>query len=390
MIDRSKHQGAIRELLSDFPVVAITGARQVGKTTLAARIAETWEEPSERFDLEDPADLARLSDPMLALRPMRGLVILDEIQRLPDLFPILRVLSDRPNHPATFLILGSASPDLPRQSSETLAGRIATYELPGFALSEVGAEETHRLWLRGCFPLSFLAPTEKKSLEWRTQFIGTYLERDIPALGITIPSHTLRRFWAMLAHCHGQRWNASEFARSFGVADTTIRRYLDILTGAYLVRQIQPWHENLSKRQVKAPKIFLTDSGLLHSLLGIESRKALLSHPKLGASWEGFAMEAIRRAWGLSDRDVYHWATHTGAELDMLVIRDDLRIGVEIKHAEAPKTTRSMHIALQDLKLDHLYVIHAGNRGYALARNISALPLSDLPAAGQVFGSPPP
>jgi len=293
MIRRDQELETLRRLLSQHPVVGIVGARQVGKTTLAHSLVVRTKGPSSIFDLENPEDLARLGDPMLALKELKGLVVIDEIQRYPGLFPVLRVLVDRPKPPARFLVLGSASPDLLRQSSETLAGRIVYHELGGFSLDEVGAKNHMRLWLRGGFPRSYLARSHAESDAWRQGFVRTFLERDLPQLGITIGSTTLRRFWSMLAHYHGQIWNGSEFARSFGVADTTIRNYLDLLTSALVVRQLQPWHENISKRQVKAPKVYLADSGLLHALLNLKTLKDLEGHPKVGASWEGFALDSV-------------------------------------------------------------------------------------------------
>ncbi len=358
--------------------MAILGARQVGKTTLARELIEHDERPAEVFDLENPADLARLSEPMLAFKDLEGLVVLDEIQRRPELFPVLRVLADRPGSQIRFLILGSASPDLIRQSSESLAGRIAYYELGGFTLDEVSPDRMKQLWLRGGFPRSFLAEDDEAGAEWRREFIRTFLERDVPQLGVRIASATLRRFWTMLAHFHGQVWNASEFGRSFGVADTTVRRYLDLLTSTFVVNQLQPWHENLRKRQVKAPKIYLTDSGLLHSLLNLETFVDVERHPKLGASWEGFALNEVRVRLGARADECFFWATHAGAELDLLVVRGNRRLGFEFKRTDAPKTTRSMHTALSDLKLDRLDVVHAGEHTFPLTESIRALSLPRL------------
>ena len=297
MIDRELHARQITGLLKRFPVVAILGARQVGKTTLAASIAPTLSDRISRFDLENPSDLARLADPMLALQEPKGLVVLDEVQRRPELFPVLRVLADRKPVRTRFLVLGSAAPDLLRQSSESLAGRIAYYELPGLAVREVGFEHADRLWVRGGFPKAFLARSDRESMEWRQAFIRTFLERDLPALGVNIAADTMRRFWSMLAHHHAQLWNASEIGRSFGVADTTVRNYLDKLTDALVVRQLKPWHENLGKRQVKAPKIFIRDSGLLHALLNLPTKRDIEGHPKLGASWEGFIIDQLGLCW---------------------------------------------------------------------------------------------
>ena len=377
-LPRLRHETQLRALLRTSPVVAILGARQVGKTTLARQIASSWPGGATFFDLEDPADLARLHDPMLALSPRRGLVVLDEVQRRPDLFPALRVLADRPRRPARFLVLGSASPEMLRQSSESLAGRIAFHDLSGFSLEEVGATRRERLWLRGGFPLSYLARSEDRSRSWRRDFVRTFLERDLPQLGVQIPAATLERFWAMLAHYHGQVWSSSEFARSFGVSDVTVRRYLDLLTATFVMRQLRPWSENVGKRQVRSPKVYLADSGLLHSLLGIQSMVDLERHPKVGASWEGFAIgsvvERLRARWD----ECYFWATHAGAEIDLLVVRGRTRLGFEIKRTTAPSVTRSMHVALGDLKLKRLDVIHAGAHTFPLAPRIRAVSFGRL------------
>lgn len=374
-VSRPGHVDRVSGLLRRNPVVAILGARQVGKTTLAGLIAGQWVGPVTTFDLENPRDLARLEDPLVALEGLRGLVVLDEIQRRAELFPVLRVLADRPGIPARFLVLGSASPHLLRQGSESLAGRITFHELGGFALDEVGQDRHEGLWLRGRFPRSFLADTDAESGEWRRDFVRTFLERDLPQLGITIPAQTLRRFWTMLAHYHGQTWNASELARAFGVAHTTVGRYLDLLTAAFVVRQVPAWRANLRKRQVKAPKVYLTDSGVLHTLLEIDSRDALLGHPKVGASWEGFAMEEIIHRLGARREECHCWATHGGAELDLLVRRGETRRGFEYKRTSAPRVTRSMHVAMADLALDSLDVVHPGSQTYPLAEGIRALAL---------------
>ena len=358
--------------------MAILGPRQVGKTTLADGVRRSWNGPVTAFDLEDPGDLASLADPMLTLRPQRGLVILDEVQRRPELFPVLRVLADRPRSPARFLVLGSASPELLRQSSESLAGRLAFHELGGFSVDEVGAARIDQLWLRGGFPRSFLARSGHESLDWRLDFVSTFLARDLPQLGVSIPSTTLRRFWTMLAHYHGQVWNASEFARSFGVSDMTVRRYLDLLAATFVVRILLPWHENLGKRQVKSPKIYLADSGLLHALLNIGSREDLERHPKVGASFEGFAIAAVVNRLRARWSECYFWATHAGAELDLLVVRGRTRIGFEIKRTVAPAVTPSMRTALKDLGLSRLDVIHAGDRTYPLAPRIRAVAISRI------------
>ena len=383
-LPRARHEAAVLRRLRDVPVVAILGARQVGKTTLARRIAALRDGPSHVFDLEDPLDLARLSDPMLALRELRGLVVLDEIQLRRDLFPVLRVLADRPRTPARFLILGSAAPELLRQGAETLAGRIAFHALDGFDLSEVGDPDADRLWLRGGFPRSFRATSEAASFDWRVDLLRTYVEREIGQLGLGIAASTLSRFWAMLAHYHGQVLNSAELARAFGVSDATVRRYLDVLVGTFLVRRLPPFFENLSKRQVKAPKVYLADSGLLHALLGLRDRHDLDRHPKVGASWEGFVLAQIVHHLGARPEECFFWATHGGAELDLLVVRGRRRLGFEIKRADAPQLTPSMRSALTDLKLERLDVIHAGAQAYPLGGRTRAVPLrrlrQDVPA----------
>lgn len=373
MVARPEEERALLKLLRQFPVVALLGARQVGKTTLARAVARRRGGHVDYFDLENPTHQARLADPLLALEAVRGLVIIDEIQRQPELFPVLRVLADRPRTPARFLLLGSASPELLRQSSESLAGRIAYRELDGFALKDVGAANADRLWLRGGFPCAYLARTLAASDGWRREFIRTFLERDLPQLGITIGATTLRRFWTMLAHYHGQVWNASEFGRSFGVADTTVRGYLDILTAAFVVRQLPPWHANIAKRQVKAPKVYIRDSGLLHSLLQIRTLNELAGHFKLGASWEGFVIEQIIQHLGARPEECYFWATHAGAELDLLITRGQKRLGFEIKRTSAPHLTPSMRSAQEDLELTRLMVIHAGADTFPLTRRVEAL-----------------
>jgi predicted AAA+ superfamily ATPase len=377
-IGRHGHLQRVRQLLRRSPAVALLGPRQAGKTTLAGELRRSWTGPSTSFDLEDPGDLARLADPMLTLRPMRGLIVLDEIQRLPELFPVLRVLADRPRSPARFLVLGSATPQLLRQSSESLAGRLAFHELGGFSAGEVGIDHLDSLWLRGGFPRSFLARSGRESLDWRLDFVRTFLERDLPQFGVSIPAATLRRFWTMLAHYHGQIWNGSEFARSFGVSDMTVRRYLDLLVATFVVRVLQPWHENLGKRQVKSPKIYLADSGLLHALLNIPTREDLERHPKVGASFEGFALAAVVDRLRVAWNECFFWATHAGAELDLLVVRGRTRIGFEFKRTVAPAVTPSMRTALKDLRLSRLDVIHAGGRTFSLAPRIRAVPLSRI------------
>ena len=378
MNPRRKAVDALCGLLCRHPVVAIIGARQVGKSTLARLVARVYPGAITTFDLENDEDLARLSDPILALKKLKGLVILDEVQHRPDLFPSLRVLADRPDAPARFLVLGSAAPALLRQSSETLAGRIAYYQLSGFLLDEVGLSRLDQLWHRGGFPRSFLARTDSESMEWRRSFIRTFLERDIPQLGIRVAASTMRRFWTMLAHYHGQIWNASEFARSFGVADTTIRHYLDILTSALVVRQLLPWHANIGKRQVKSPKVYVTDSGLLHGLLNLPRPTDLEGHPKMGASWEGFVIEQLIARLGAEPDECHFWATHSGAELDLLVVRGAARRGFEIKRTSSPAITPSLRSALSDLNLSAIDVIHAGDRTFELNEHIRAVSVSRL------------
>lgn len=373
VIIRRRHLDAVGRLLGRFPVVGLLGARQVGKTTLARTWLRARAGRAVSFDLENPADLARLTDPMLALEARQGLVVLDEIQRRPELFPVLRVLADRRPRRARFLVLGSASPALLRQGSESLAGRIAYYELPGLSLREAGPRMAERLWLRGGFPRSFLARSDAASMEWRRAFLRTFLERDLPALGVNVAAGTMRRFWTMLAHHHGQLWNASEFGRSFGVADTTVRGYLDKLTDAFMVRQLQPWHENIGKRQVRAPKVYVRDSGLLHTLLDAPARSDLEVHPKVGASWEGFILEQLIQQLGARPEACHFWRTHTGAELDLLIMRGSRRLGFEIKRTTAPAVTPSMRSALADLKLDSLTVVHAGSESFPLAPRVTAM-----------------
>jgi predicted AAA+ superfamily ATPase len=365
---------AIDRIKSGFrvhPIVALLGPRQCGKTTLARMIGES--EPCTFFDLENPVDVRRLSAPMMALEVLSGLVVIDEVQRRPDLFELLRVLVDRHQNPARFLLLGSASPYLVKGVSESLAGRIGFVDLAGFNLWEVGVGRKTSLWIRGGFPRSFLAEDDRDSMAWREDFIRTFLERDIPQFGITIPAEKLRRCWTMVAHYHSQVWNAAQFARSLGTSENTARRYLDILSGAYMVRVLPPWFENIRKRQVKAPKIYIRDSGILHALLQLPTWQDLHGHPKLGASWEGFVLEHVIGA--LRSRDAYFWATHGGAELDLLTLVRGKRYGFEFKYADAPGRNRSMHAAIEDLGLEHLWVIYPGQQEYALDAKISVIPL---------------
>ena len=353
------------------------GPRQGGKTTLARQLATQWQGAVHFFDLEDPRDAARLASPMLALEHLAGLVILDEIQTQAQLFPVLRVLADRTPCVTRFLILGSAAPELAQQSAESLAGRVAYHELPGFNLAEVGVDNTRRLWLQGGFPRAYLEP-QAASARWRQAFSRTYLERDIPALGLRLPAATLRRFWGMLAHYHGQTWNGAELARAFGVSEKTVRHYLDILSATFMVRVLPPWHENLGKRTVKAPKIYLADSGMLHTLLGLENEAALMSHPKVGASWEGFAMAQVIAALGATPEQCHYWKLHTGAELDLLIQQNGERRGFEFKLTDSPRTSASMHSAMQSLRLKSLHVVHAGAHSYPMAEGIHALALADV------------
>jgi predicted AAA+ superfamily ATPase len=375
-VERTALLESIRRAIRTNPVTALYGPRQCGKTAAARQIAK--ERSAAYFDLEDPVSQRRLSEPMTALSRLRGLVVIDEVQRQPDLFPVLRVLVDRKPLRARFLVLGSASPELLRQGSESLAGRIAFVEMAGFDLAEAGARALRRLWWRGGFPRSFLARSDADSRAWLENFIRTFLERDIREYGVQIPAAALRRLWSMLAHYHGQIWNASEISRSLGEAHTTVKRHLDLLTAALMVRQLQPWHVNVGKRQVKSPKIFVRDSGLLHALLGVPSFGALEGHPKIGASWEGFVIEEAVRAAG--ERNCYFWATQSGAELDLLVMVGGEPLGVEVKYADAPGMTKSMHIALDDLRLRRLLVVYPGSESYALNQKTLVVPLERMRA----------
>lgn len=357
------------------PVTALLGPRQCGKTTLARSVAVRRR--GAYFDLEDAVDSARLARPQQVLGRLRGLVVLDEIQRRQELFPLLRVLADRRPAPCRFLLLGSASPSLMRRASESLAGRVRFIEMGGFGPEETGWSKAGRLWLRGAFPRSYLAPSEVRSLRWREDFIRTFLERDIPQLEVRVPAETLRRFWTMVAHYHGQTWNASEIGASLGLAHNTARRHLDLLTGAFVLRQLPPYFVNIGKRLVKAPKVYVRDSGLLHSLLGIGSLRELESHPKLGASWEGFALELVLRRTG--DRGAFFWGTHGGAEIDLVVERGGKRWGFEFKCGDAPAHTKSMRVAMRDLGLAHLWVVYPGERSYPIGERADVMALRDLP-----------
>ncbi len=384
MIERKSLLSALDRALTRNRIVLLVGPRQCGKTTLARERLNP--ESVNYFDLEDPASLARLDEPMTALRPLRGLMVIDEVQRRPDLFPVLRVLADRDDAPAQFLILGSASGNLQRQTSESLAGRVERVSMGGFSLGELetGAEE--RLWLRGGFPLSYLAADEANSGTWRKNFIQTLLERDFPQWGVRVPATALQRFWAMVAHYHGQTWNAAEPARALGVGESTARRHLDLLTDAFMIRQLQPFHANLRKRQVKSPKIYVRDTGLLHQLLGIGTLKELLTHPKIGASWEGFVIEQV-----LSSEphdEAFYWATHQGAEVDLVLRRGDQLLGVECKRTDTPRVTRSIRIAQEDLGLTRVAVIHPGVKRYPLSEAVEAVPLSELARPESLFSAP--
>jgi len=373
-IARTAVRARIAAALQRSRGVVLVGPRQVGKTTLARSFVAAGD--ANYFDLEDPRVEAQFEAPMLLLEPRRGLVVIDEVQRAPELFKALRVLLDRDAAPAKFLLLGSASPGLLRQSSESLAGRVETIEIGGFTLQETGAAAQAALWLRGGFPRSYLAASGADSRRWRQSFTGAFLERDLPQLGINVPAPAMRRFWTMLAHLNGQVWNAADPARSLGVNESTVRRHLDWLTQTFMVRQLQPWFENLGKRQVKAPKIYFRDTGLLHELLGIADEAALLAHPRSGASWEAFALEQMLRI--AAPDEAWFWATHAGAELDLFMIKDGRRVGVEFKRMDAPRLTLSMRTALHDLRLDALYAVYPGTRRYALAEKVEAVPLAEL------------
>ncbi len=381
MIRRAHLLRALNRALARSRVVVLTGPRQCGKTTLARELIDP--DSINYFDLEDPASLARLDEPMTALGPLRGLVVIDEVQRRPDLFPVLRVLADREGLPARFLILGSASGDLLRQTSESLAGRVERLTISGFSLRELGIEAEQLLWLRGGLPLSYLAATEAESLAWRKSFIQTLLERDFPQWGVRVPAAALFRFWAVVAHYHGQTWNAAEAARALGVSESTARRHLDLLTDGLMIRQLLPFHANLRKRQVKSPKVYVRDTGLLHQLLGVASLKALLTHPKIGASWEGFAVEQVL---GSEPHDeAFFWATHQRAEVDLVLRRGEELVGIECKRTDTPRLTRSIGIALDDLGLKRVAVVYPGVKRFPLSVNVEAVPLSVLAEGGSVL-----
>jgi predicted AAA+ superfamily ATPase len=380
-IDRKTLQAQVRRALGRSRAVVLAGPRQSGKSTLAASLVPRggvrW------FDLEDPVDQQRLRQPMTALTSLAGAtgsdvgpIVIDEVQLAPGLFPVLRVLIDRCEANGQFLLLGSASPALLRQSGESLLGRVEVIEVGGFDIAEVGATLQTELWLRGGYPRAFLAASDADSVAWRVQAIQRHVETDLPQFGINVAAPAMLRFWRMLAHFHGQVWNAADPARSLAVSEPTVRRHLDVLTQTFMLRQLQPWHQNLGKRQVKAPKLYFRDTGLLHALMGVHTLDALLVHPRSGASWEGFALEQVLRI--AAPDEAYFWATHNGAELDLLLFKAGRRIGVEFKRADAPQITPSMRIALRDLKLDHLYVVYPGERRYALAEQVDVVPLAAL------------
>ena len=382
MVERSQLLATLKKALSRSPVVVLTGPRQSGKTTLARQLLS--ETSVNYFDLEDPADLERLTEPMIALRPLKGLVVIDEVQRRPGLFPILRVLADRRDRSARFLILGSASGDLSRQTSESLAGRMELVTIGGFSLQELGAGAEERLWLRGGLPVSYLARNDADSRAWRKNFIQSLLERDFPQWGARVPAVALLRFWTMLAHYHGQTWNAAEPARALGVSESTARRHLDLLTDAFVIRQLHPYHANLSKRQVKAPKVYVRDTGLLHQLLGIGTQKELLSNPKVGASWEGFVIEQLLISEPYDE--AFFWSTHQGAEIDLILRRGQKLLGVECKRTDAPQMTPSIRIAMEDVGLAQVAVLYPGIKRYDIADRVEAVPVQTLGKMKSLFG----
>ncbi len=378
MLRRVHHLRALARALRENPVGALLGPRQCGKTTLARQFAAGLP-PIKRchyFDLETAAGRARLANPELTLSPLTGLVVIDEIQRQPELFTALRPLVDRPRRRTSFLVLGSASATLVKGVSESLAGRVGFVDLSGFDLREVGDQALRKLWLRGGFPRSFLARSESASMQWRQDFCRTFLERDMPQLGVSIPADALRRFWMMVAHYHGQIWNGAELARALGVSEMTVRRYLDLLTGTFVLRQLQPWFANISKRQYKAPKVYVRDTGLLHALLDLETMADLEGHPKCGASWEGFALEQVLAVTGA--RQAFFWGTHSGAELDLVFFRRGRRFGLEFKTSDAPQMTKSLHVALEDLKLDRAWIVYPGREAYLVHKRVEAIPLNQV------------
>ncbi len=386
MIQRLSILNTLNKALSRNRVVVLSGPRQCGKTTLARELLD--EDSVNYFDLEDPASLAQLDEPMTALRPLRGLVVIDEVQRRPDLFPVLRVLADRKETPARFLILGSASGDLMQQTSESLAGRMERVTIGGFSLAELGGEAEQTLWLRGGLPISYLAASDADSAVWRKNFIRTLLERDLSQWGVRVPAMALQRFWTMLAHYHGQTWNAAEPARALGVSESTTRRYLDLLTDAFMIRQLQPYHVNIRKRQVKTPKIYVRDSGLLHQLLGIDTAKYLLTHPKVGASWEGFVIEQVLKA--VAHDEAFFWATHQGAEIDLILRLGSELLGVECKRTDTPRLTPSIRNALEDLGLARVAVLYPGTKRFPIAERVEAVPLHEITRGEPIFGEDAP
>jgi uncharacterized protein len=377
LIQRTAEIESLLNLLKNNPIVAILGPRQCGKTTLSRQLADQWGSDVTFFDLENPRDLQRLQDPLLTLEGVVGLVIIDEIQRSPGLFPVLRVVADRSDK-TKYLILGSASRDLIKQSSESLAGRISYFEMGGFSLDLVGAAKAERLWMRGSFPRSFLAANDAASYQWRQDFVATFLERDIPQLGLNIPARSLGRFWSMLAHYHGQIFNASEIAKSLQVSDHTAQRYLDLLSGTFMVRQLRPWFYNSKKRIIKRPKLYFRDSGILHSLLSLECKKDVLSHPKLGASWEGFALEEAIKSLKLKENEAFFWGVHAFAELDLVFAKKGKLYGIEVKYSSAPSLTPSIRSAFSELSLKHLWMLYPGEESYPLSRNVTVLPLVNV------------
>ncbi len=359
------------------PAVALLGPRQCGKTTLAKAYGSSSGLKVHHFDLEDPLDLVRLENPTLTLEKLEGLIIIDEIQRIPDLFPVLRVLIDK-KLPQKFLILGSASRELAQQSSESLAGRLSYIELTPFTLMEVNDENSEKHFVRGGFPLSFLAETDEISYLWRESYIRTFLERDIPALGIRVAPLQLRRFWMMLAHFHGQIVNFADLGRSLDINEKTARSYLDILVGTFMIRELAPWFENIGKRQVKRPKIYFRDSGIFHSLIGARNLQDIETNPKLGASWEGYALEEVIRSTNATPEECFFWGIHEQAELDLLIIKDGKKLGFEFKYKDAPRLTPSMVKSLETLSLDELTVVYPGSKEYQLADKIAVKPLSSF------------
>ncbi len=378
MINRSFDSLRLRAALDRAPVVVLVGPRQAGKSTMARLVAHPV--PGNHFDLEDPRDVNRLGDPTLSLASLEGTVVIDEAQRAPGLFPILRVLADEDRRPGRFLVLGSASPELIGMASESLAGRVAIVELAGLRVLDVGGDELDTIWRRGGLPRSYLG-AEEESVAWRDDYISTFLERDLANLGVRIPPTTMRRFWTMVAHYHGQTWNGSELSRALAVSQTTVRRYLDALTDALVIRQLQPWFANIAKRQVRSPKVYVRDSGLLHRLLGLNSQVDLLGHPKVGASWEGFILEQMITC--LQIRDPSFWSTHSGAELDLFATIGGRRLGFEFKRTDQPAMTASIRSSIDTLQLDHVFVVHAGKQRFAINRSVTALPAAELLMSGE-------